>query len=99
MVLKAIKINGSADLNGTEISFVELTEVVQNIRFRLILFREKLFSMLNVRNKHLYIYVTRSLKVLDDATAEYVKCTKWPQFSELDPLDCQVWKELTPLVH
>jgi hypothetical protein len=38
--LKVIKMNGSTELNGTEISFVELNEVVQNIRFRLIHFTE-----------------------------------------------------------
>jgi hypothetical protein len=39
---------------------------------------KKIFFILNVKSRQFYIHVTCSLKMLDDATVDFVKFTQWP---------------------
>jgi hypothetical protein len=54
----------------------------------------KIYSILNFKSWHFH-KAFPILKMLGDATVQFVIYPEWaPDSSNLNPLDCQVWKEL-----
>jgi hypothetical protein len=54
----------------------------------------KVFYILNITNRYFYIIFTRCFRVSADDTVKFVKSKERPpNYPDLHPLHCHVWKE------